>query len=92
MVKRKQLQHLGRRVRELRKDRNLSQAELAERANLTTNYIGKIERGEAHPTIEALLAIAEGLKVNVSELFRHLDRPVPKEDVKRRIWEMLETL
>jgi transcriptional regulator with XRE-family HTH domain len=70
----------------------MTQGSLAERSNLTTNYIGKIERGESQPTIGAILSIADALKVNPSRLFSKLDRSETKEDLKKRIRELLDRL
>ena len=92
MLKRSQLEALGRRLQDLRKEKRLTQSDLAERSNLTPNYIGKIERGEAQPTLEALLAITDGLKANPSTLFTALDRPPTRDEAKRRIRESLELL
>jgi transcriptional regulator with XRE-family HTH domain len=46
----------------------ITQEELAERARLTRNYIGNLERGEKSPTLDALEAIAEALGLTPSEL------------------------
>jgi transcriptional regulator with XRE-family HTH domain len=65
----KDLIALGRQVRQLRKERGLSQEELADRAGLHTNYIGGIERGERNVGVKALFKIAKGLGVSTPELF-----------------------
>jgi transcriptional regulator with XRE-family HTH domain len=91
-MKTRYLQALGKRIQELRKNQNLTQDRLAERAGLTLNYIGKVERGEAQPTLEALLSIAAALKSNVSNLFFYLDRPLTKDEAKERIRELLDQL
>ncbi len=92
LMKTRYLQALGRRIQELRKAQNLTQDKLAERCGLTLNYIGKVERGEAQPTLEALLSIANGLKSNLSALFTYLDRPLTKDEAKVRIRELLDQL
>ncbi len=92
MMKQGHLQALGKRIQELRKDRNLTQERLAERCSLTINYIGKIERGEAQPTLEALFSIATALKSNLSALFTYLDRPLTKDEAKAKIRELLDQL
>jgi len=60
----------GQRVRELRKDRQLSQEELAEKAGLHPNYIGGIERGERNVCLLNIGRLAAAFGVAVSDLFR----------------------
>ncbi len=59
---------LGKTVRAERKKARLSQEGLAEKADLTRNYIGDIERGEKKVTVEALAKIARALKCRVRDL------------------------
>ena len=59
----------GLRVKQLRKERNLSQEELSFRANLHRTYIGMIERAEKNITLINVEKIAIALNVNVKELF-----------------------
>lgn len=59
---------LGDAVRAARKKARLSQEELAEKADLTRNYIGDIERAEKKATVEALAKIAKALKCRVRDL------------------------
>lgn len=61
-------QSLGMRVRQLRKERNMSLSELARRSGISRGYLHLIEKGESSPTEEKLAAIARTLGVFVSEL------------------------
>lgn len=61
--------HLGRRLKYVRHLQNLTQAQLAERAGLSNNYISQIETGIANPRVKTLFAIAQGLDVEIKELF-----------------------
>jgi transcriptional regulator with XRE-family HTH domain len=59
---------LGETVRIRRKKARLSQEQLAEKADLTRNYIGDIERAEKKITLETLAKIAKALKCRVRDL------------------------
>ncbi len=59
----------GRRVKQLRHTRKLTQAQLAENVDLSVNYISQIETGQASPTFETILKLAGGLRVDAKELF-----------------------
>ncbi len=59
---------LGTRVRERREALGWSQAELAEAAGVTPNYVGVVERGEKLPTLQTLAAIADAFNVSMGAL------------------------
>lgn len=63
-----QLKKFGDRVRELRKERGLSQEDLAELAGLHRTYIGGIERGERNVALVNILRLAKALNVSPGEL------------------------
>jgi len=64
----------GRRIRELRLDRELSQEELAERAGLHWTYVSGVERGQRAPSLDVVGRFANGLGVTLAELFGPLKR------------------
>jgi transcriptional regulator with XRE-family HTH domain len=59
----------GKRVRQLRQKRKLSQEELAHRAGIHRNYLGETERGERNIGLKNILRLAKALKVPPSKLF-----------------------
>lgn len=61
---------LGQRIRAFRKQANLTIEQLAEQANLDTQYVGFIERGQGKPSLDALQRIAKALGVEIGELFQ----------------------
>ena len=65
---------LGMRVREIRKQRQLSQEKLAERIGLDPKQISRIEGGKSAPSFETLESIARNLQVEMKDLldFQHL--------------------
>ena len=64
----KALRRLGDRVRQLRRQRELSQEAVAFDAGIHTNHLSSIERGEATPSFLVLVSIAKVLGVTVADL------------------------
>ncbi len=62
-------EQLGKRIRMLRRERELTQAALAEKCNLSNNFIALLERGKNAPSIDTLEALARVFKISISELF-----------------------
>ena len=60
---------IGRRVRDLRRDLQISQEELAARADLQCNYVGSVERGERDIGITALSRLSYALQVSLADFF-----------------------
>ena len=60
---------VGRRVRELRRQLNISQEELAARADLHRNYVGSVERGERDIGISAIGQLATALGISLADFF-----------------------
>lgn len=71
---------LGKRIRELRKQKGLSQEELGWKSELHFTYIGGVERGEKNCSIITLEKIAKGLEININDLF---DTPSNKIDINK---------
>jgi transcriptional regulator with XRE-family HTH domain len=65
---------LGARVRERRKALGLSQEQLGEVCELHRTYIGQVERGEVNVSMRNLVAVAQGLGVDVGELVQGIGR------------------
>lgn len=59
---------LGETIRAFREKAEMSQELLAERSELHHNYLGEVERGEKAATIDTLVKIAKGLRLEVSDL------------------------
>jgi transcriptional regulator with XRE-family HTH domain len=59
---------LGPILRQIRKARGLSQQALASRAGLSRNFLAKVERAEANPTLDTLRRISTGLGASIGEL------------------------
>ncbi len=59
----------GQRIQELRKDRNMTQEDLAGEVGVDRSYMGFLERGEKNATLDKIGKIAKALHVDLKELF-----------------------
>jgi len=62
----------GERIRTLRQDRDMSQAEMARDFGLDRSWISDVERGVKHITLPLIEVIADGLKLSLSQLVKGL--------------------
>lgn len=101
-----ELKSIGRNIRKFRVMKKLRQEDLAERAGLSTNYIGALERGEKIPSLETLIEIINalgvsadmvmcdilqtGYKVKNSLLSEKLEKLLPED--RARIYDVIDTL
>lgn len=79
LIVREQIASFGKRVRELRRRRGLSQEELASRADIHPTYLSAVECGKRNPSISILFSIAAGLSVTPAEL-------LAKPNTMLRVW------
>lgn len=100
------LDTIGKNIRKFREIKKLRQEDLAEKTDLTTNYIGMIERGEKIPSLETFINILNslgvsadmvlsdvldnGYKVKDSLLNEKLEKLVPED--RNRIYEEIDTM
>lgn len=60
--------HIGKTLRNIRNERGLNLQELAAMTDVSTLTLGKIERGEANPSLTIIWKIANGLSIPISAL------------------------
>lgn len=70
--KRSCLKKVGLNIREVRKEKGMSQESLALAAGLDRSYVGGVERGERNIAVINLRKIANALNVTVSQLMEGL--------------------
>ena len=61
-------QQIGRQIRTARIKRKMTQAQLAEAAELSVPYISHVERGKKRVSLDALLRISQALDVTTDQL------------------------
>jgi transcriptional regulator with XRE-family HTH domain len=99
---------IGERLREIRKLKGLSQADLEQRTGLLGCYISRIENGHMIPAIDTLERLAKGLEVPLYQLFYDAEAPpelpAPSDGEKNNldewtahgkqawVWQRLRTL
>ena len=66
------LERFGKKIRQLRLDRGLSQEAFAQECELDRTYIGGIERGERNVALLNIEKIATSLQVTLSDLMKGL--------------------
>ena len=60
--------NLGINIKQKRMEKGLSQQNLADKAGLSLNFIGKIEVAYSKPSMDSIIKIADALEVTVSVL------------------------
>ena len=58
----------GKRVREVRKSKGISQERLAEMSGIDRSYMGNIERGEKNITLKKVYEICDALEIEIQNL------------------------
>lgn len=64
---------LGRRLADLRREQNMSQSKLAEKANISNNYLSHIETSRSIPSLETLMSLCNALSVTPNTLLLGAD-------------------
>ncbi len=62
-------QLIGKRIQELRKSKKFSQEQIAEKADISPNYLSRIECGKENPTLDMLIKLTNALDIEMWEMF-----------------------
>ena len=99
-------QEIGRRIKEIRKQKKIPQEKLAEMIGISPNYMSALERGAYNIKLELLVQIIDCLDITADDLFRdvikngYMNRTsrlsdeiavLPAEE-QQRIFEVLDAL
>lgn len=101
-----ELETIGRNIKKYRIEKKLRQEDLAEKTDLSSNYIGMVERGEKTPSLETFISILNALEISVDMVLADvlkqgyvvknslLDEDMQKlsQDDRERIYLVIETL
>jgi transcriptional regulator with XRE-family HTH domain len=73
-VKTRQVQLVGRKIRELRKQRKLTQVELSARLGIQQSDLSRMEKGEYRVSLDTLFRILAEFKMGIGEFFEDVAR------------------
>jgi transcriptional regulator with XRE-family HTH domain len=82
----------GSRVRSIREAANLSRETVAERAKISANYLGEIERGEKRPKLDMIARLANALEVAPNVLFDYEAEEVDNDILLRKLQTLMSAL
>lgn len=68
---------IGKRIRELRRKKELSLEKLAEMCNISVSHMSRIESGKKHPSLKCLVILGEVLGVTVNTFLYKNQKNVP---------------
>ena len=83
------IDRIGQRIREIRRDRGVTQETLAEAAEISVPYLSCIERGSKNVSLQTLIRFAAALDVTVDRLLVGI-QSADKEAFLPEVCELLE--
>ena len=83
---------LSDKIKKIRKERKISQEQLAARCGVSQSAISAIERGDKNPTIDTLEMIAKGLRIKTSDLLSDETEKKPADDLSGLDEELITLL
>ena len=83
---------IGKKIKQLRKERNITQSELGKRMGISQQQIVQYENGRLNPKLETLHRIADALQIPHSMLYNDISPKEKGELVKRDIMDIINTL
>lgn len=70
----RQVQLVGRKIRQLRKERKLTQTELSSRIGIQQSDLSRMEKGEYRVSLDTLFKILAEFKLSIGEFFDDVNR------------------
>lgn len=90
--------NLGEKLYELRKEKNLSQEEVADRLNVTRQTVSKWETNQSTPDFDKIVPICELFEISTEELLtgkkqeeKRPEKPMTREEARRKSAEVVST-
>jgi transcriptional regulator with XRE-family HTH domain len=80
----------GRRLRNLREMQGITQQQLGDKAAISYKYLGAIERGEENPSLKIIQKIANGLGVEMRDMFEFEHEELSQAKLRKKIERLLK--
>ena len=80
----------GKKIRTIRRNRDMTQEKLAELSGLSLQYIGEIERGRRNPSLTSVETLAAAFGIPLAELFNLDEFKLTPEDLRRILARQIE--
>jgi len=78
-----QVELVGRKIRQMRRQRKLTQTELADRIGINQSDLSRMEQGEYRVGLDTLLKILQTFDVGIGEFFEERPQPTPMDNYSR---------
>lgn len=88
----KELEHIGKKMRAVRKAKGLTQEKLAELADLHPTFVSEVETGKANYTIATLFAISKALGVKAHEIVESAYFGEDKAGLRQKLDDLIKSL
>ena len=85
--------HIGIHIRNIRKQKGLTQKELAQKVSLDFTQLNRIETGKSEPSLKNLKLIAECLEVSIDQIVygkENIEEPVSTQN--KPLWEKIRLI
>ena len=80
---------IGKKIRQIRREKGLSQEELSEKIDISPRHMCTIENGNSFPSIETFIKIAKILDININEFFNLT--PSNNDNLRNEIYNLIQT-
>ena len=90
--RRRQAIFVGEKIRKLRKERDLTQSELAGRIGVQQSDLCRMENGEYKVSLETLFKILGVFGIEIGEFFRSEFAPIPPSEMDRDVLRLFQRL
>jgi transcriptional regulator with XRE-family HTH domain len=87
----RQLEHVIKKIKEIRIQKSISQLELSLKTNMSQSFLASVEKGKKQPSVLTLLRIASALEVSPRTFFPEIEKR-SRDEMKETIINLVHSL